>query len=344
MSTIASHFQCYCGSVREPGALLSSWNFPIESEFCHCNPCRQTTGVLGGTFVELKGQPSSLDACTRYARPGGCVDRYFCSTCGTRTFDHNTGSRKWFACSGIVEPSPAQDVVRVSIHAFVADTKDGGLSRPMRQLGGRKIPCYAEGVGQEMTDEDIDAMSRHNPESPEVDTLAASCHCGTVQFRILPPKHDNRLDLAPWLGAEGTKYLGLYCFCRYCRLGSGQSLSVNTYIMPENVIIGDKSPFDYTSYDKEAKVKSTALQDAIPGLRCYASSDDVRRSFCGKCGASIFWERESRPQVVNVAVGILRADSGCLASEWIQWDWKKIWWKEGAVDKEMVEALEKWDP
>lgn len=293
--------------------------------------------MLGGTFIELNGQPSSLDACTRYARPGGRVERHFCSRRGTRTFEHTT-SGKWLACLGIVEPASSQPVVKVTHHAYVADTGDGGLARPMCQLGGRKVPCYVEAEVEEMLDQEFDALSHQR--SQRSGLLKASCHGGAIQFGIKPPEPDDRLDVAWWLSADGTKYLGLVCFCRDCRLESGQSLSVNTYVMPQNVTVQDRSPFDDTSHDKEAKIKSPLLQDLFPEMLCYASSDDVRRSSCGRCGTSIFFERESRPQVVNVAVGILRAESGCLAKEWIAWDWGRIYYKDEAIDKEMLKGLE----
>lgn len=340
--TAALHLQCSCGAVRETATLLTSSTFPIASRFCHCNICRQTTGVLGASFAKLRSQPSCLSACSRYTH-GGQVERYFCSTCGTRTFER-IADETWYAHSGIIDArTPGQNTVQTTRHEYVADTVDGGLANPMHVLGGRETPCYAEGDGEIIFERDLQAMSRTSQQA-RGDVLNASCHCGTIQFEIRPPASgEKRPSVREWLGHDDTKYLGLFCFCRYCRLGSGQSLSVNTYVMPENIFVAGKSPFDYTSYDATAKVKSGALQAAFPGIRTYASAEDVRRSFCGTCGASVFWERESRPQCVNVAVGILRAESGSLAREWVQWDWKNIYWKENAVDGEMADSLEAWE-
>ena len=50
----------------------------------------------------------------------------------------------------------------------------------------------------------------------------------------------------------------------------------------------------------------------------------------------MFWERLSWPRVVNVAVGLLRAESGCLAREWIEWE-GRVCWKDEAVEGEMVD-------
>ena len=47
--------------------------------------------------------------------------------------------------------------------------------------------------------------------------------------------------------------------------------------------------------------------------------------------------------MVNVAMGLLRAESGCLAREWIEWERGRVWWEEEAVDREMVDGwTERW--
>ena len=322
--------------------------------------CRQTTGALAATFADLKGAPSakSLEACTRNGKSGWRVDRYHCSTCGTRVFDHATDTGNWLGCSGIVEPkmgggehpqAKSENVVKMVSHDFVGDTGDGGLAGIMRRLGDRVIPCNTQGEGTRMKEEELEALSS-KPLSDRADSVHASCHCGAVQFDILPPSPD-ALQRGPkitrWLYANGTKYWGLLCACRSCRLTTGTSFAYQTYVMPENIVMEDrdtwgrKSPFNYTSYDEstgDLKGSEAALRAAFPALKYYYHSEDRRRTFCGSCGAGVFWERLSRPQVVNVAVGLLRAESGCLAKEWVEWERETVWWEEEAVDREMVNA------
>jgi hypothetical protein len=43
---------------------------------------------------------------------------------------------------------------------------------------------------------------------------------------------------------------------------------------------------------------------------------------------------------VNINVGVLGAESGCLAKDWIKFDWEKVYWREKVVDIEIMEALE----
>ena len=55
-------------------------------------------------------------------------------------------------------------------------------------------------------------------------------------------------------------------------------------------------------------------------LKAYRSSRGVTRYFCNTCGATIFWTGESRPQLIDVAVGILDAEEGARAESWLDLD------------------------
>jgi hypothetical protein len=45
------------------------------------------------------------------------------------------------------------------------------------------------------------------------------------------------------------------------------------------------------------------------GLRWYRSSQGVRRGFCGECGSSLFWDRESLTSI-SIAAGTLDQPTG----------------------------------
>lgn len=358
MSADTSHLQCLCGAVREPASILAAEHYPIEVHWCHCNPCRYTTGALGNNSVRLSGKPSksSLDACTIHIAPGGEAERHFCSTCGTRTFNHEVGSELWAACSGMIEPKALQkdrDIVSIKDHIFVGDTRDGGLATFIQSIGSKDIPCYTtwwdEGPDPTFKFNDIpQASSRAHADT---DRLHASCSCGSIKLQVSPPTDTQAKDpaVARWLNSDGTKYLALNCVCRYCRLAAGFPISSNTYVMPENIHVtsqegAEVTLFAYTSSSTETTnfdVDTHNIQAKLPTLKFDFSSPGIRRSFCGKCGASVFFERATRPQCVNIAIGILRADSGALAREWIEFDWKEVCWKEHGVVPSLVEALKK---
>lgn len=360
MSQQTSHIQCLCGAFHEPSSLLAATHLPIPTEMCHCNPCRQTSGSVGSTCVELSASPSekSLANSTMYLQKGGRIEKWFCETCGTRTTDYSREKGKWFLNSGCIVPLDEMvgDLVKVVKHEFVGDTGDGGFAGLMRQIGGKDVPSYVEREeeGKEMSVEEVDGMRKSKEERENV--LHAECHCGTIQFDILPPPKDvleRPQSVTRWLRSDATKYWALLCACNYCRLTFGaMSFAFNTYVMPENIIVQHRetmqreSPFDYTSYSESTgtlQESTTSLQKSFPGLKCYYSADDTRRSFCGTCGACIFFERESRPQCVNVAVGILRARSGVLAEDWLNWERDFVWFAEEAADRQLVDAyLEGW--
>lgn len=196
----------------------------------------------------------------------------------------------------------SENVVKILSHDIVADTGDGGLAGIMRRLGGRVIPCNAEREATKMKDGELDAVT-FKPLKERANSLHAPCHCGTIQFDILPPPSDGLQrpqNVTRWLFANGTKYWGLHCACRSCRLTTGTSLAYQTYVMPENMVVKDKgsgmgeSPFSYTSYDESTgnlRESEASLQSVYPDMKIYYRSEDRRRSFCGKCGASVFCER-----------------------------------------------------
>jgi hypothetical protein len=291
-----------------------------------------------------------------YLQPGGFIEKRFCRVCGTRTVEHSRRSGIWYVNSGcvVLKEGMEGDVVNVTEHGFVGDTGDGGFARVMRVIGGKEVPCYREkeADGPKLSVEEIDQMGRGKGEREEV--LHAECHCGTIKFDILPPPGSvgkSKESVTRWLRKDGTRYYALLCACNYCRLTFGaMSFASNAYVMPENIVVKDeetrklKSAFDYASNsDSTGNLKEStgALQKIFPGLKCYYSAEDTRRSFCGICGACIFFERESRPQCVNVAIGILRARSSVLAQDWVEWERDFVWSAEEAHDKQLVEAYVK---
>lgn len=54
-------------------------------------------------------------------------------------------------------------------------------------------------------------------------------------------------------------------------------------------------------------------------IRHYASSEDADRYFCGDCGAVIFLVSKMRPELLNVAVGVLYDELGARAEGWLRW-------------------------
>lgn len=73
-------------------------------------------------------------------------------------------------------------------------------------------------------------------------------------------------------------------------------------------------------------------------LKSFKSSEDVTRYHCGRCGATIFFWADSRPEVIDVAVGVLRASSGARAEDWLDWR-TKISYEEDATHIRLRDGL-----
>ena len=78
---------------------------------------------------------------------------------------------------------------------------------------------------------------------------SGSCLCGDVRFEVAVP-------LAPPDA----------CHCVACRKSSGDVFA-----------------------SSDVPVDALTVRDPQGALRWYASSPKVRRGFCGRCGASLFW-------------------------------------------------------
>jgi hypothetical protein len=73
-------------------------------------------------------------------------------------------------------------------------------------------------------------------------------------------------------------------------------------------------------------------------LKHHWSSPDTCRSFCGKCGATISYWCNKRPDGLDLAVGILRGEEGSMARRWLQWERGQCSFHEECIDRELCDA------
>ncbi|EEQ92119.1 uncharacterized protein BDCG_07239 [Blastomyces dermatitidis ER-3] len=179
---------------------------------------------------------------------------------------------------------------------------------------------------------------------------AASCQCEGVKFFMTAPNHTSRSPTSPWsdvlvpyhsstppsaaaanpndvkwwLCDNGTKYLTGLCACNSCRLASGFPIQSWAFISRLNIF-------------KTSDGSNLAYDDL--GTLKYKSSPGVYREFCGVCGATVFWHSDERPEVVDVSVGLLRAETRVRIDDWLHWELGRISFEEHALDKGMVRFL-----
>ena len=101
--------------------------------------------------------------------------------------------------------------------------------------------------------------------------LRGSCLCKEVQFEI-----DGRLLRAS------------HCHCSMCRKAHGAA---------------------FGSYGA-VKADDFRVTSGAELITRYRSSPDVARTFCARCGSTLQFLRESKPEIVFVTLGVLDDDPG----------------------------------
>lgn len=331
---------CLCGDAAQD-VLLDSVSDPSSLNLCHCIDCRAITGMLYSSYYFLQPPGPDLDRLQKYQQ-SDCVSRYFCRTCGAHVFARLEATGKTLVAAGLLENPPP---VRLIQHWKAEDTRDGGLSSFLPGDSKETTSACWLDVVQNISNERADENHKLEEEDHGFHRLQARCHCGGVEFYITPPDSNSAKPWSPWpdlivpyhlasakniedvkwwLRNGNTKYLVGTCACRSCRLASGFSIQSWAFIPRSNIVFGDGKPVVYGS--------GTMQQ--------YESRPGVYREFCSRCGATVFWHCQERPDVVDVSTGLLRARSGAKAEEWLEWATERVSFKEMALDQEFIERLE----
>lgn len=105
--------------------------------------------------------------------------------------------------------------------------------------------------------------------------IRGSCLCGAVRFEI-----------------HGRLARASHCHCSMCRKAHGAAFGSYGLAMA-------------------ADVRVTAGAELIAR---YRSSPDVVRTFCARCGSTLQFLRQSKPEIMFVALGVLDDDPGVRPS------------------------------
>lgn len=277
---------------------------------------------------------------TRYFRDGFLGDRRFCTTCGCHVGDYVESLDMWYIATA---PFPKDEAVFLIDEHLYTRSAPAGLYDWLPSIGAaRKL---------KITNPDDGSA---DPEIPEAefggddgeDRLRCECHCGGVSFTIRRPP--------PLAGGDGNgngdeaavrecvspvhprRWKAAVDACNDCRLVNGVHVSAWAYV-PLSVC---------------EPVIGPDLQ--VGTSKTYASSPDTLRSFCGVCGATVFYYRhhhqsekrngggEKNNGVVRISVGIFRAPEGVRADSWLTWRTSEISGLRAgcAYDREYFESLD----
>ncbi|KAL8861464.1 MAG: hypothetical protein Q9178_001988 [Gyalolechia marmorata] len=352
MAPSTLNLACACRQIT--GTIdLSNCSLPLDLEFCHCYNCRHSSGQLAiSVFICPRapdnGPPTlkitSKEQPVAYKATEELI-RYFCGACGASVYMSIPETGDYEICSGLLDQ--AEGILTFTQHIFLASTKDGGMSRWIEGPGWTGWPEKSE-IYQpptepaETTEKPISAQE--GGESNEKTKLKCYCLCRGVEFYITRPDQDSIKEQKPqhetqeqnegewWLRANGTKYLAGFCACNDCRLATGYDIQAWMFAPKKNVRQLDGKEIDFT----------------MGTLKTYSHSPGAYRDFCGKCGATVFWRSEERhKELVDISVGLLDADEGARAEEWLEWWTKKVEFEELALNKSLVaklaDGLKKWE-
>ena len=332
-----THFSCACRQVT--GSFKAhDRDLPLPLTLCHCNTCRHQSGLLCVSCATLpKGAEFEVSSGSlEFYKASNTVFRFFCKTCGANVYVEDTETEKRDICTGVL--GDMEGIGSLKNHIFVADTKDGGLRD--------WIPDVDAWEGFSKVSKILDAGWKEDSmaSSQSARELQAYCHCKGVRFKITRPDDSSAKINAPrgdivgpptteqdgskddgawWLRENGTKYLGGTCACNECRLASGSDIQAWAFVPKANIQQLNGRPLDFSAGT----------------LKRYDSSEGVYREFCSKCGATVFWHSDSRPDLIDVSVGLLDAEEGARAESWLGWKTERVSFEEEAHNKDLISRL-----
>ncbi|EXL64437.1 hypothetical protein FOPG_19300 [Fusarium oxysporum f. sp. conglutinans race 2 54008] len=308
---------CLCGSIsQQVSSQTPRSDNTIGLSLCHCDTCRHATGLLCTSYLPI-GKPNLTHELSVF-NVSDVSSRYFCSTCGChiyRSHKGDNGEMTWGVATGVISGSDDMSVrVRYAAHTHVADTVDGGAS------------IWIPPNGQQ-------GFSHSDPPTQQTSSVDACCACGGVKLRITRPNETSHLPrrnytdlIHPYCSTDefittnpsdekwwiqGDKYLAGTCACKSCRLVSGFEVQTWAFVPRANISIF--APGD-------SGLKALDFEGLPAGdLKSYQSSGRAVRDFCGGCGATVFWRDVSDSSVIDVSVGLLRAEEGARAESWLYW-------------------------
>ena len=118
--------------------------------------------------------------------------------------------------------------------------------------------------------------------------IRGSCLCGEVRFEI-----------------SGSLSGASHCHCSMCRKAHGAAFG--TYAAA-----------------RAADFRIVSGEDRI--VR-YRSSAGIVRTFCARCGSTLQWLRESKPEIVDIALGVLDDDPGVKPGMHVFVNYKAPWFE-----------------
>lgn len=270
---------------------------------------------------------------------------------------HNDGHFE--AATGTLQLEDTEGVVEYQSCMWVEDTKDGGASEWIAAIDGKPPKRWAQQAGESREVPPFVYEGAADQMRPTEKPVYAHCHCRGVEFWIIPPNSvsttaqsdypdlmvpynsgsdasANPSNVAWWLRDGGTRFLAGTCACHSCRRSSGFHITFWAFVPTANIYLDAGLKQGYPEYGADHQ------NDYWGTMKAYNSSEGVMRTFCGRCGATIFWDggaKKGRDGLIDIAVGLLDAESGAKAEELLKWWTSRVSFEEFAMNKSLIKAL-----
>jgi hypothetical protein len=354
LKTVTITVECLC-KAHSISMEISTSKLPLQGNVCHCDSCRHSTGALCVIETTWPQPRESVDISGLQTYQFSADITYrFCGTCSTLMFYE---SRKHPSKLGVFSgpfKNIGTDVIKLAKHIFVGDTQDGGASVWLRKpnADGEEIPRY-RGFDGESGEVPWSWPELSGPKAmedqQELEYLPFWCHCKGINLRL------HRGDFAsrerkeiPWfIDPRNNKRLASFDVCDSCRLHFSNEVVNWTFTE-----LADISQVDGASFPKskaELKAAVDAGDPAVGTLSYYQSSLDADRYFCKVCSTAVFYICDDRPEIVDLAIGLLEAPDGARAQGYLSWTLgdSPVWindtkggWREGLAKRVQADAEE----
>lgn len=354
--------QCLC-KAHTFTTEVSRSSLPLKATCCHCTSCRHNTGALYTSDAEWPGDGDEIAKASlqKYIFTKS-VTVLFCGTCSSPMFylqkPQDPEEPVTYGVFTGVLANDSGDIVRFTDHMFLGDTIDGGASPWLRNVneGGRPARLWEGRIekSEELSHDWPPVSSLTNSILAEVDEIPIRCRCKGVNLVLRRPDKDletgQAADLAGFVDPVTNKNAAAFDACDSCRLSSGMDLFYWAFAKLRHIAFpshlrGGRGEFPESTLELKASVSASHDRDPRFGtLTYYSSSSDVQRYFCSVCSACVFYAVDDRPDIIDVAVGLLESQDGARAETFLCWALGgEVGWREdvmGGWRESLVKGVE----
>jgi hypothetical protein len=269
------------------------------------------------------------------------VDVLFCGTCSTTMFfsEHFPDKPQSIGVFlGALLNHEEPGLIKIVDHIFVGDTLDGGATPWLINVNADGTPARRWKGARNKSDELDgnwppleDLMTSDDKTGPE--TFAVHCHCRGVNLVLRRGDSDfssqqKARARAPWfVDPQNWKHICKFDACNSCRGMFGIDLVHWTFVLvkhldfaPNGKELDGQEGFPQDTISLKQAVLSGKGDPRLGTLAFFESSPDVQRYFCSNCSASVFYAVDDRPDMVDLAAGLLVAPEGARAESLLTWD------------------------